>query len=155
VVTTFREKVRFILKLQTDRFGEIDINEEGIVIFENGLPGFEDLKQFVFIQENAEQPFAYMQSVEDGEVSFIIVNPFIFFPDYEFDITDADQAELQVESEEDVHMWVVMSVIDTLENATLNLLAPLIINFKARLGKQIILHNSSYHPKHFLNLNGS
>jgi flagellar assembly factor FliW len=143
------------LKLNTLRFGEIEINEEGIVTFENGLPGFEDLQQFVFIQEDQQQPYAYMQSVDDCDVSFIIVNPFLFFPDYEFDITDADQAELNIETEQDVHIWTVMSIADSIETATVNLIAPLLINFKARLGKQVILHQSSYQTKHFLNLNGS
>lgn len=141
------------MKLQTHRFGEIDINEEGIITFPDGLPGFEELTKFIFIQESAEQSFAYMQSVEDGDVSFIIVNPFLFFEDYEFDLSDEEQAELQIENADDLNIWSIMNVTDSLENATLNLLAPIIVNFNARLGKQIIIQNTSYQTKHFLNLN--
>jgi flagellar assembly factor FliW len=136
------------LKLQTLRFGEIDINDEGIVRFPNGLPGFEDLEDFVFIQDNPELPFAYMQSTQDGDVSFIIANPFVFFPNYEFEITDAVQAELAINTEEDVRVYVIMNAAETIELSTINLLAPLVINFEARLGRQVILHNTSYMTKH-------
>jgi flagellar assembly factor FliW len=136
------------LKLQTLRFGEIDINEEGIVSFPTGLPGFEDLEEFVFIQDNPELPFAYMQSTQDGDVSFIIANPFVFFPDYEFELSDATQVELEIKTEEDVRIYVILNAAETMEHSTINLLAPLVINFGARLGAQIILHNTSYLTKH-------
>ncbi len=139
------------MKLETERFGEIDIDEDLIVTFPNGLPGFEDLRQFIFIQENQDLPMAYMQSVEDGEVSFIIINPFAFVPNYEFELAEADEVELEIHNQEELRVWVIMNAGETLESSTINLLAPLIINFEAKICKQVVLHDTSYSTKHPLN----
>lgn len=142
------------MNLHTKRFGPIEINEEMIVRFHNGIPGFEDLKLFVLIQESVEHPYAYMQSVEDGDVSFIIVNPFAFVVDYEFDLDDAVLSELGIQASEDLQIWTLMSIANSLETATVNLLAPIVINIKLKIGKQVILHDTDYMTKHPLFMTG-
>ena len=139
-----------MITIQTLRFGEIEVKASDIVRFPEGLPGFEELISFVIVKPDPEIPFSFLQSVEDGERAFIIVSPFVFYPDYEFHITDEVERELGFESEQDVLVWNIVSIRESLEDATINLLAPVLLNAKKGLGKQVILHGTDYRVKHKL-----
>ncbi|MFD0680765.1 MULTISPECIES: flagellar assembly protein FliW [unclassified Paenibacillus] len=136
--------------ISTVRFGEIEIQESEIIAFPEGIPGFEQLNQFIIIKPNQELPFSFLQSVEEGAVAFIISNPFVFYPEYEFEISEETKHELSIEAEQDVLVWNIISIRDDLENATINLLAPVIVNIKEQVGKQIVLQGTDYTVKHKL-----
>jgi flagellar assembly factor FliW len=142
------------MKLATLRFGEIDVEEEKIIFFPQGVPGFEKESRYIMLQPEESIPFSFMQSVEDGELAFIITNPFLFFPDYQFDLPEPVEEELQVESEADVMIFSIVSVNEQENEFSLNLLAPVVINLSGKLGKQVILHNAGYHTKHLISFNG-
>lgn len=132
------------MKLETTRLGEIQIEESGICRFENGLPGFEHLQLFALIEIEPESPFRLLQSVEDPDISFIVVNPFIFFKEYEWELPESVEQELQLACSEEMEIQSIVTIHAESGQATLNLAAPLVLNVKSRLGKQLILHNSGY-----------
>lgn len=138
------------MKVQTVNFGELDLENEDVFTFPQGIPGFEELQKFIIIQPDAQMPFSYLQSVEDGEISMIITNPFLFHSDYELQLNEKTLEELHIEQQEDVLVWSTISIKDQIKDATINLLAPIIVNVKQKLGKQIILHGSEYLTKHRL-----
>jgi flagellar assembly factor FliW len=134
--------------LSTLRFGELEIQEQEIVIFQYGLPGFEHLRQFVFVMPDTPLPFAFMQSVEQGETAFIVADPFLFFSDYDFELNESDKDELGIDKVEQVRVWSIVTVRERIEEATLNLLAPVVLNASAKRGKQIILGGTEYQTRH-------
>ncbi|GAA3412799.1 flagellar assembly protein FliW [Paenibacillus hodogayensis] len=134
--------------IQTLRFGELDVQPENMISFEQGLPGFEQLRLFSILTPDPELPFSFMQSMEDGNVAFVIVNPFLFYPHYEFELPEEVQDSLKLERDQDVAVWAIVSLKEEMAASTLNLLAPVIINMKEGLGKQCILHGSGYTTKH-------
>ena len=136
------------MKIATRQFGEMDVREQDIVRFERGLPGFEELKRFVFVEPEPDLPFSFLQSVDDADVAFIVTNPFLFYPDYEFELTEPTQEELNIRSERDVAVWSVVTVRGQAAEATINLLAPIVVNVKDKRGRQIVLHDSGYGTKH-------
>ncbi|WP_144934271.1 flagellar assembly protein FliW [Paenibacillus sp. 32O-W] len=138
------------MKLSTIRLGELEIEEDQLIYFRQGLPGFERLRQFVILQPDEQIPFSYLQSVEDGNISFIITDPFIFYPEYSFELPESIKEELEIKDEKVVQVAAIISVREQLESATINLQAPLVINTARKLGKQVILHDSAYKPKHAL-----
>lgn len=131
------------MKLITKRFGEIDIMDNEVFEFSHGIPGFKDSKKFMIVTVD-DSPFYYMQSLEDGSLAFIIISPFDFFQDYEFDIAEQTVAELGLESQEQVRIYNIVSVRDVLANATVNLAAPIIINERTKQGIQYILSDNTY-----------
>jgi flagellar assembly factor FliW len=137
--------------LNTLRFGEVEVDEDKLVTFPAGVPGFEEYRQFVMLTPDEEMPFSFMQSTEDGDVSFIVVNPFVFFPDYDFELPVSVQNELSISREQDVMIVCIISISEN-DEFFLNLLAPIVLNSKEKLGKQVILHNSMYKTKHFIDL---
>lgn len=133
--------------LSTSRFGELELESDEIIQFAHGLPGFEDCREYVIL-ELEEGPFVYLQAVKNPNLAFIVVDPFVFFPDYEFDIPDISLEELAIANVEDVLVRSIVTVKDDLKDATLNLIAPLVINPARKLGKQIILNNTTYTTRH-------
>ncbi|ULL19454.1 flagellar assembly protein FliW [Paenibacillus sp. H1-7] len=136
--------------INTLQLGEIKVEEIDIITFPQGLPGFEELQQYVIVQSSEEEPFAFLQSISNKELSFVITNPFLFFSDYEFQLSEGVQEELGINNEQEVAVWTIVTVSTNVENITTNLLAPVVVNVKKRVGRQIILHNSPYKTKHSL-----
>lgn len=140
------------MKINTLYFGELEYSEQDIFQFTNGLPGLEEHQSFLLIPMEEGIPFSYLQSVGEGSLSILVTNPFDYFQDYDFSVNEGTQYELQIEQPEDIEVWSAVTVTEDLSEATVNLLAPIIINSKKRLGKQVILHDSGYSIKHPLPL---
>ncbi|CAG7633971.1 Flagellar assembly factor FliW [Paenibacillus solanacearum] len=138
------------MEITTERFGIIEINEDEIIAFPQAIPGFEQERRFVILQPNKEIPFSFLQSVGNGRISFIITNPFWFYKDYEFDLSPSTLEQLKVQEKENIMVWSIVTIKDDIQQATLNLQAPIVINHSEKLGMQLILHETEYHTKHKL-----
>lgn len=137
------------MKIETKFLGEVDIVEEDIYTFENGLPGFEDLTKFVLIPLDADLPLAILQSTEQAQVGFITAFPFAFKADYAFDLSEEDKQALHIETEDEVVPYAIVTVQEPFEDSTMNLLAPVVINVAKKYGKQIVLTDNKKYPLHF------
>ncbi|MFC5469701.1 flagellar assembly protein FliW [Cohnella suwonensis] len=138
------------MKLLTAKLGELEVREEDIYSFESGIPGFEQSRRFVLVTVKEHEPFAYLQSVDDSQLAFIMIDPFEFFSDYEFDLPVPELEELQIQSKEQIIIRSIVNVNDDLEHATTNLVAPVVMNAVAKRGKQVILLRADYSTKHRL-----
>lgn len=135
--------------LNTKHFGEIEINEENMITFEDGLLAFEEIKKYVLIPNtDGEIPFHWLQAVEDPELAFVITNPFLFKTDYEFDIPEKVVKQLEIEKEEDVVIYSIAVVPEDLRQITINLKGPVIINGSKKKGRQVVLESDKYPLKH-------
>lgn len=139
------------MKLSTRHFGDITIDEKNIINFIDGIPGFEEQKRFIIIDnQDDEIQFKWLQSLDDTDLAFIIINPFLFKKDYEFDIPKIAIEKLKIKEEKDVLVYSIVVIPEDTAKMTANLLGPLIINTKEMLGKQIVLDNDRYTTKHFI-----
>lgn len=138
------------MKLRTKYHGEIKIEQEEILKFPYGIPGFSDEKQFVILSFNQDTPFFILQSVQTEQLAFVMTIPFLFFPNYEFDLDDNTIQQLKIEKKQDVQVYSILTVQNPFEKTTANLQAPVVINRKEMLGKQVILSNTHYKTKHLL-----
>ncbi|KFL43948.1 flagellar assembly protein FliW [Lysinibacillus sp. BF-4] len=137
------------MKIETKFLGEVDIVEEDIYTFENGLPGFEDLTKFVLIPLDADLPLAILQSTEQAPISFVVAYPFAFNPSYAFDLSEEDKQALHIETEDEVVPYAIVTMNDTFDKSTINLLAPIILNITKKCGKQVVLGDSKKYPLHY------
>jgi len=136
------------LEILSRDFGKIDIKKENILYFKEGLPGFEDHREFVLLPYSEDSPFIIMQSLKDTDTAFITVEPGNFIDNYEFEISDRAEKELKINDIEDVLVLNIITLKDKLEEITVNLSAPLVINMYKKMGKQIILNNQKYRVKY-------
>lgn len=132
------------MKLETTRFGVIDLDEQLIIDMKGPILGFERLRRYILLKRDEKTPFNWFQSIDDGSVAFIVMNPQAIKPDYEPEIEDFDVELLEIERAEDV---VLMSIITIRSNPTqvsANLRAPIVINSRKRLAKQIVLEDPDH-----------
>lgn len=123
------------------------MKDHPIINFAHGIPGFEEYIQFRFIEIEGDIPMKLMQSVEESNISFLIASPFFFYSEYEFDLSESAEQELEIVTESDVEVWSIVTVPADPSQATINLQAPLVINRNKQVGKQIILHDSEYNSR--------
>ncbi len=139
------------MQLETSRFGLIQYDVEELIIFREGLLGFEHLKDFLLLPFEGNPVFFWLQSIEDGNVAFLATDPFWFFPDYGLEIDDELKKTLQITERKQVVVYTICTVPGTnIKDMTTNLVGPLIINAESRQGAQYILNDYKYHTKHAL-----
>lgn len=137
-----------MLKVKTTRFNEIEVQESDVIELPNGLIGFPELKRYVLLDHDKDSPFKWLQSLDDGAIAFVLINPLLFKPDYLVEVTEAEVSDLGLGTEEDAVISVIITMPSNPQNMTANLKAPLIFNLKNRKGKQIILNNSAFTTRH-------
>jgi len=133
-----------VVNLSTNNFGNLRIEKENIITFEQGLLGFEELKQFAIIAVEECLPFEWLVSVEDPIVAFPILNPTLFFLDYKPSLTKDDLVLLDIKKEKDIEMFCIVTLGKKPEDVTLNLKGPILINMKNKMGKQVVLTEDYY-----------
>jgi flagellar assembly factor FliW len=138
------------MKLNTKYHGIKEYSEEDVITFKKGLPGFENLRQFILFSVEENDLFSILHSTEDEEVGLVVLSPFSVLNDYEFKLSDSKIEELGINAPEDVLVLNTVTLSSKVEDITANLKAPIIINIKENLGEQIILENDKYKIKHTL-----
>ena len=135
------------MKVSTKAYGLIDVDERQKLIFPQGLFGFETLKEYILLDAE-RQPFYWLQSVDVEQVAFILVNPFLFRPDYEVNISNEELAEIGIYSPEKALIFSIVTIPPDETPMTANLQGPLIINRDNRTGKQAVLSDNRWKTKH-------
>lgn len=130
--------------LETTRFGTIEVDEARIVCFQEGLPGFPEARRFALLEHALESPFHWLQSVDDGALAFVVMDPLLLDNNYLEAIPPEALAELELEEAAKAAVLVIVNIQRATQTITANLLAPLIINPQNKKGKQIILLGSGY-----------
>ncbi len=136
------------MELETKFHGDIEIEQEELITFPQGIPGFIDKKEYVLLPLNDESPFFILQSTEEKNIAFITITPWDVIAGYEFDISETVETLLEVEKPADILVLSICTITDKLENMTVNLAAPVLINHEKKLGKQIVIDESHYSIKH-------
>ena len=138
-------------KADTLRFGPIEVEDEKVIHFPEGIPAFERVHVFVIIPCDEESPYVFLQSLKTPDLAFLMTMPFIFFPDYEFELDDENQQKLGLERQEDMLLYVLLTIPQgRVQDMTANLVAPLVINVANQQGRQLVLEHSPYQTKHRL-----
>jgi flagellar assembly factor FliW len=135
------------VKVATKAYGTIDVEERQRIHFTTGLFGFESLKEYVLLDAE-RQPFYWLQSIDVEQVAFILVNPFLFRPDYEVDISDDELREIDIASPEKALIFSIVTIPGDGGPMTANLQGPLVINRELRIGKQAVLTDPRWKTKH-------
>ncbi len=113
--------------------------------FSAGLPGFPDARTFVLLQtELAKEPFSIMRCIEDEGLEFVVVPPQPFFPEYSPEIDDATADRIGLTDAADAILLVMLTVGESINDITANLLGPVVINRRNFQAAQAVLVNQGY-----------
>lgn len=138
------------MRIETKQFGSLDIDDGKIYTMPDGMPGFPGLKRFAIIEREEIWPFHCYQCLDDPELFFFIMNPFLFKRDYDVDIAlIAKDAGWEADDPEDLKLYVIVNTSAGIpEKITANLVGPLVINTRRFESVQLVLHNSPYSYQH-------
>jgi flagellar assembly factor FliW len=125
--------------IDTDRFGSFDTKDSKLIEFPSGIPGFEELHQFIILEIGQTKPIYWLQSTENKYVALPVILTFEILDDYYIDIRENELEDLFVESQNDLLVMNVVVIPDQVDKMTVNLAAPIVINTKRGIGKQIII----------------
>ena len=138
-------------RVNTVRFGDIEVDESKVVHFPQGIPAFEEEHEFLIIPYDETSPYVFLQSLTTPDLAFLMTIPFVFFPDYEFEIDDDSLSKLGIREQEELLIYVLLSLPGgKVEKMTANLMAPVIINTTNMQARQVVLDKSRYNTKHRL-----
>jgi len=130
------------VKLNTTRFGELEVDKKDIIVFKEGLLGFESLKKFFIVDPGDQTLILWFQSAEDPATAFPILEPKIFKPEYIVKLLPAELASLELESINDASVYTILTIPKNVQEMSANLKAPIVINNKTKLARQIVLQDS-------------
>ena len=132
--------------LEGTRLGNIEIEREKIISVPEGILGFPKSKRYVILNHGEDSPFKWFQSVDEPALSFVIVNPLLFVPeaDYTSHIFNREIPLLRPFSTEDLLVMAIVTIQKDLEDITINLQGPLVINVKSQLAQQVVLVDTPY-----------
>ena len=140
-----------MIKVNTRYFGEIMIEEEKVLHFEQGIPGFDEYKDFTILydsEEDGEPFFSWLQCITEKDLAFPVVNPFRVVEEYSPVVEDALLEGLGEFTEEDLVILLMATVPADAKKATVNMKAPIVINMKNRQAMQVIVENEDYLVKY-------
>jgi len=133
------------IKIETTRFGEIEIDKKKIYLFPEGIPGFPDCKRYCIINNNKNELFKWLQSMDKPEIAFVLFDPFIIDNTYDVFINDSDIKTLNIKKTEDVIITIILTIPKSNpKEMTANMKAPIIFNIKNKKAKQLILEKNNY-----------
>lgn len=137
--------------IKTRHFGEIDLDEDKILYFENGILGFEDFKKYILLFDNEDgerSDISWLQSIEEEALAIPVISPFLVKTDYNPEIEDELLKPLGNITENNIAVLVTITVPSDITNISANLKAPFIINSETRKCAQIIIDNPDYEVKY-------
>jgi flagellar assembly factor FliW len=129
----------------------VEIAEDKVVHVADGIPAFEDEHEFVIVPYDEESPYVFLQSLKTPDLAFLMTVPFVFFPDYEFELDDDNQEKIDLHNQEDMLIYPLITVNGgKVQDMTANLMAPVVLNTANMQARQLVLDKSGYTTKHRL-----
>ncbi len=135
------------MKLNTHYFGEMEVRDDQIIHFVNGLKGFEDKTQFAIVNNYDTEdpvPFFWLQSLDDPDLAFVLTVPFIFRPDYAFDLPKETEEALHITKQSELGIYSIVTIPGEIKDFTYNLMGPIVVNYSTREGDQVVLYNDNF-----------
>lgn len=125
-----------MIKLNTSRFGTLEVKEEKVIHFQSGLVGLPNLNRFILI-DHKDTALKWLQAIDDPDIAFIVVSPTLIAAEYSLDLDKSVKQYIQLENEDDLAVLVTMRVNG--DDVIANFQGPLVINSRAMKGVQVVL----------------
>lgn len=146
------------MQIETTRFGALPVDESRVITFPEGLPGFEGCRRYTLVPHPAADgaapsPFQWLQSIDDGSLAFLAMDPHLAFPQYAPRLPSSELKNLCLDGSDaaEARLLALLTVPQgDPQGVTANLMAPVVVNREARLGKQIVVSGEEYSLRHRL-----
>lgn len=128
------------MRIETLRFGNIEVNEESVYSFPEGVLGFPELKKFALINHNEDSIFLWLQSCENPAVAFPIVDPFIASDTFH-KLSTKENPELNTSKDKNLRIISIVTIPNDPTLMTANFKAPIVLSLSEKTGRQVVLNS--------------
>ena len=136
------------VKINSKPFGEMDVEEDQIIEFADGILGFDFVKKFAVLEEK-DSPFVWLQALDEPELAFVMISPLEFMSEYSLMISQSDLEDVDASGPEQLAVFAIVTIPShNPSEMTANLQGPVIINVGKRKGKQAISLSDKYRVRH-------
>lgn len=136
------------MKVNTTRFGTIDVDEDQVVTLTEGMLGFSECGRYVLLDDEIGDPFLWMQSLDIPSLAFVVIDPAVILPSYHFSVKKEQIKGLDTEDINDLQVHVIVTMASNILDVTVNLQGPLVVNKEKRIGTQIVLNDPNFSTRH-------
>jgi len=136
--------------VKTGRFGQLTVGDEEIIVIPQGILGFPQYTKFCLVDPGDETLILWLQSAENPEIVFPLLEPKVFRTDYSARLSAAELRELKSENINQSAIFSILTIPEDVTQMSANLKAPLVINLKAQIAKQVVLQENEYSIKHLM-----
>jgi len=131
--------------IETTRFGTVEFSTEDVVNLRGGLLGFPSSQRYIVIQHKEGSPFCWLQSVESGDLAFLVVDPGHYVTDYAPEMPEQVATDLQLSEETPRLVYTIVTIPKGKpDDLTLNLAGPILINAESRTAQQVVVEDNRY-----------
>lgn len=134
--------------INTTRFGVIEVDDSALISMPEGMIGLAESRSYCLIDHQPESVFKWMQSTHDPDLAFLVIDPSDVAAEYEFELPDWDVEFLQLEDASEAVVMATVTIDTSAEAIYTNLLAPVVINARTRLARQVVLDSDRYSVRH-------
>ncbi len=135
---------------KTGRFGQLTVSDEEIIEIPAGVLGFPEFKKFCLVDPADDTLILWLQSLENPDIAFAVLEPKVFRTDYSVRLSAAELRELKLENISQSAVFSILTIPTDVTQMTANLKAPIVINLATRLAKQVVLQENEYSIKHLM-----
>jgi flagellar assembly factor FliW len=136
--------------IKTGRFGQLTVGEDETIHIPQGILGFPEYTKYCLVDPGDETLILWLQSMENPDISFPLLEPKIFRTDYAARLSAAELRELKLENINQSAVFSILTIGEDITQMTANLKAPLVINLKQQVAKQVVLQENEYSIKHLM-----
>jgi len=136
--------------VKTGRFGQLTVGDDETISIPLGILGFPQYTKYCLVDPGDDTLILWLQSLENPEIAFAILEPKIFRPDYAARLSAAELRELKLENVNQSAVFSILTIPEDVTQMTANVKAPLVINLKEKIAKQVVLQENEYSIKHLM-----
>jgi flagellar assembly factor FliW len=134
------------MNVETTRFGTVEIEDDRVLTFPDGLLGFSSFKRFCLLRPSDDSVFLWLQSLEEPSLAFVVTDPSQFVPEYVVPIRPEQMETLGLQSTEEAQVLVIVNKRE--QQLTANLQGPLVIGANRMVGEQLVLADKRWTTRH-------
>ena len=130
------------MTIQTSRFGELKVSQDNLLLFPEGILGFANLRSFVLLDDPEDDIFIWLQSCENKDLAFPVLEPELLMPSYTVELSLRDKQVLELSEDSDCRCLSIITIPADPTDMTANLKAPIVINAGKQIARQCICQNN-------------
>jgi flagellar assembly factor FliW len=135
------------MQIQSTRFGTVEIRDDAVLAFPDGLPGLPG-QRWAFVAKSNDSPFYWLHSVDYADIAVPVTSPWLFFSNYEVRLREDEAQRLELQDPSDAWILCIVRASENIADFTINLACPIIINADSRVGRQMLNDAGGYSVRH-------